>query len=317
MTSDRGAQTALHLLLVWALMTGAMPVLGFALMVTAWSDGNGALVPVLALGVPLAVVLLSVAGAPVRTVVPPCASAPRRLGWATLVFVLGTLGVLAGLAVYDDGVYLGSASTRVALTGAPYAVAAAFFVPDRWVRLGATAALAAAVAYGGFIGPEQARQRRHTAEVARYREHQELLYTIDTPPGMRVARAQAGPASFTVEYHSTRFDGYVALDVRKPLTPRPSCPTPPEKDVTCAVDRRGDMRVVQAFPGGGHHITLTRRHGAVEAEVTSKTLDEPALRHLLDTLHPLSDAELESLMEEKVIARAIGQTALTIPPSMT
>lgn len=43
---------------------------------------------------------------------------------------------------------------------------------------------------------------------------------------MRVARAQAGPASFTVEYHSTRFDGYVALGVRKPLTPRPSCPTP-------------------------------------------------------------------------------------------
>ena len=28
---------------------------------------------------------------------------------------------------------------------------------------------------------------------------------------------------------------------------------------------------------------------------------EPALRRLLDTLHPLSDAELEALMREKVI----------------
>ncbi|MFF4713246.1 hypothetical protein ACFY2V_17900 [Streptomyces eurythermus] len=317
MTSDRGTQTALHLLLVWVLMAVAMPVLGFALLASAWTSGTGALVPVLALGVPLSVVLLFAAGAPVRTVVPLCASAPKRLGWAALVFVLGTLGVLAGLAVYDDGVRLGSASTRIALTGAPYAVAAAFFVPNRWVRLGATVALAAAVAYGGFIGPGRARQHRHTAEIAGYREHRELLYAIDTPPGMRVARAQAGAASFTAEYHSIRWDGYVALSVRKPLDPRPSCPAPPEKDVACAVNRRGETRMVQAFPGGVHRITLTRRHGAVEAQVTSETLDEPALRHLLDTLHPLSDAELEGLMEEKVIVRGMGQTVLTMPPSMT
>ncbi|MFF5471442.1 hypothetical protein [Streptomyces achromogenes] len=317
MTSDRGALTALHLLLVWALMTAAMPVLGIALLATAWSAGNGALVPALALGVPSAVALLSVAGAPARTVVPLCASVPKRLGWAALVFLLGTFGVLAGLAVYDDGVRLGSASTRVALTGAPYAVAAAFFVPNRWVRLGATAALAAAVAYGGFVGPGQARQHRHTSEVARYREYQELLYTIDTPPGMSAARAQAGPAAFTVEYHSDRRDGYVALGVRKPLAPRPSCPTPPEKDVTCTVNERGEMRVVEPLPGGGHRVTLTRRHGTAEAEITSQTLDEPALRHLLDTLHPLSDAELERLMEEKVIVRGIGRSVPTVSPPMT
>ncbi|MER7223837.1 hypothetical protein [Streptomyces rubradiris] len=301
MTSDEGAQTALHLLLVWALMTVAIPVVGFALMATAWAGGYGALVPVLAVGVPLLVALLSMMGAPAKAVVPLCASAPKRLGWATLVFVLGTLGVLAGLVAYGHGVHLGSAGTRVALTGAPYAVAAAFFVPNRWVRLGATAALAAAVAYGGFIGPDQARQRRHTAEVARYREHQELLYTIDTPPGMRVVRAEAGSASFGIEYHSIRRDGYVGLSVRVPLDPRPSCPTPREKDVTCAVNKRGDMSMVRTFPGGGHHVTLTRRYGAVEAEVTSQTLDEPALRRLLDTLHPLSDAELEGLMKEKAL----------------
>ncbi|MDN3261218.1 hypothetical protein QWJ26_15635 [Streptomyces sp. CSDS2] len=61
------------------------------------------------------------------------------------------------------------------------------------------------------------------------------------------------------------------------------------------------MSMVRTFPDGGHHVTLTRRHGAVEAEVTSQTLDEPALRRLLDTLHPLSDAELEGLMKEKVL----------------
>lgn len=82
MTSGRGTLTALHLLLVWATMTAAMPVLGFELVVTAWGGGAGAAVPVLALGVPLMVGLLAIAGIPARTVVPLCGSVRRmdRLG---------------------------------------------------------------------------------------------------------------------------------------------------------------------------------------------------------------------------------------------
>lgn len=301
MTSGRGALTALHLFLVWATTAAAVPALGFGLLVTAWGGGAGAAVPIFVLSVPLTVGLLAVAGIPAKTVVPLCGSVPQRLGWATLVFVLGTLGVLAGLAVYAEDVDLGSAGTRIALTGAPYAVAAAFFIPNRWVRLGAVAVLAAGVAYGGFLGPAQSQQHRHAAEVARYREHPELLRVIDTPPGMRVARAEVGTAVFSVEYHSVQQDGYVALVVRSPLTPELRCPEPVEKGVTCTVDGHGEMRVVRDFPGGGHHVTLTRRHHDAEAEVTSRTLDEPGLRRLLNTLHPLSDAELEALMREGVI----------------
>ncbi|MGJ5748888.1 hypothetical protein [Streptomyces puniciscabiei] len=295
MTSGRRALTALHLLLVWATMAAAVPVLGAGLLVTAWGDGAGAAVPVLVLGVPLTVGLLATAGIPARTVVPLCASARRRLGWAVLVFVLGTLGVLAGLAAYGEDVVLGSASTRVALTGAPYAVAAAFFVPNRWVRFAGVAALAAGVAYGGFIGPAQAQQHQQAAEVARYREHPELLYAIATPPGMRAARAEDGPASFGIEYHSVRQDGYVGLVVRSPLTPIPRCPEPVEKDVTCSVDGHGEMVTVRPVSGGTRVVTVTRRIRDAEAEVTSQTVDESGLRRLLNTLHPLSDAELEKL----------------------
>ncbi|WP_055525169.1 hypothetical protein [Streptomyces graminilatus] len=304
MTSGRGALTALHLFLVWATMAAVVPALGFGLVLMAWGGGSGATALIFALGVPLAVVLLAMAGLPARTVVPLCGSVSQRHGWAVLVFVLGTLGVLAGLAAYSGDVDLGGDSTRIALTGVPYAVAAAFFVPDRWIRLGAVAVLAAAVVYGGFIGPTQSRQRRHAAEVARYREHQELLYVIVTPPGMRAARAEAGPASFSVEYHSVRQDAYVALIVRSPLTPKPQCPKPVEKHVTCTVDRHGETRTVRDFSAGNRVITLTRRHHNAEAEVTSKMLDEPALRHLLNTLHPLSDTELEQLMREKVIVHS-------------
>ncbi|MFC8242111.1 hypothetical protein [Streptomyces chartreusis] len=117
-------------------MTAAVPVLGFGLVVTAWGGGAEAAAPAFVLGAPLTVGLLAVAGISARTVVPLCGSVAGRLGWAVLVFFLGTIGVAAGLAAYGADVDLGSAGTRVALTGVPYAVAAAFFVPSRWVRLG-------------------------------------------------------------------------------------------------------------------------------------------------------------------------------------
>ncbi|MEU6922568.1 hypothetical protein [Streptomyces sp. NPDC046631] len=83
--------------------------------------------------------------------------------------------------------------------------------------------------------------------------------------------------------------------------PRPRCSELKEKDVTCTVDAHGEMRAVRDFPGGGRSVTLTRRHGNAEAEVTSQTLDEPGLRQLLSTLHPLTGTELERLMRDKKI----------------
>ncbi|QOV40739.1 hypothetical protein IM697_21475 [Streptomyces ferrugineus] len=304
MTSGRRALTVLHLFLVWATMTAAVPVLGFGLLVSGWGGGAGAALSAFALGVPLVVGLLAMAGIPARTVVPLCGSVSRRLGWAALVFVLGTLGVLAGLAVYGGDVDLGSGGTRIALTGAPYAVAAAFFVPSRWVRLGAGAVLAAGVVYGGFVGPAQAEQRRHAAEVARYRERSELLYLAAAPPGMRVSRAVVGPAYFSVDYGPIRAGyelGHVGLTARPPLTPALRCPEFLEDGVTCTVDVHGEMRMIRSLPGGARDVTLVRRHRDAEVAVSSQYLDEPGLRRLLNTLHPLSDTELEKLMREKAI----------------
>lgn len=301
--SGRGRLAALHLLLVWATMTAAVPVLGFGLLVTGWGGGTEAAVVAFVLGAPLTVGLLAVAGISARTVVPLCGSVAGRLGWAVLVFFLGTVGVAAGLAAYGADVELGSAGTRVALTGVPYAVAAAFFVPGRWVRLGAGAALAICVMYGGFLGPAQAREHQHAAEVGRYREHPELLYVGAAPPGMQISHVVVGPAYVGVDYRPVAQNevGYVGLTMRSQLTPTAQCPELVQKDVTCSVDARGDMRTVRELPGGTHAITLTRHLRHAEAEVNSQYLDESGLRHLLDTLHPLSDKELEKLMREKVI----------------
>ncbi|MEU7604805.1 hypothetical protein [Streptomyces sp. NPDC041003] len=304
MKHGRGALTALHLLLVWAMMAVVAPLLGVTLLFAAWDGGAGGLVPVFALGFPLAVGLLATAGIPARTVVPMCGCRRGRLGWAALVFVLGTLGVAAGLAAYNADVPLGSASTRIALTGVPYAVAAALFVPNRWVRVGALAALATAVAYGGFAGPAQAQERRHEAQVARYRERPQLLYLGDAPPGMRVSHVQIEPAAFIVDYRPVREGtefGYVGLVVRSGLTSMPRCPEPADEAVTCTVDGHGEMRAVR---DATRQITLTRRHGNEEVEVSSQTLDESGLRRILDTLHPLSDTELETLMRDKAVSYA-------------
>ncbi|MFE5829266.1 hypothetical protein ACFQ67_17960 [Streptomyces sp. NPDC056488] len=151
MTGDRGTLTALHLLLVWATTAGLMPFFGFALLASSWGGGLGATVPVFAVGVPVMLGLLAITALPVRTIVPMCGSLPQRLGWAALVFILGTIGVLAGLAVYSQGISLGSTNTRIALTGAPYTLAAAFFVPDRRVRLGALTLLASGTVCGVFV----------------------------------------------------------------------------------------------------------------------------------------------------------------------
>ncbi|MEN2424229.1 hypothetical protein AABB02_39765 [Streptomyces rimosus] len=289
-------------------MAAVVPALGLALVLSAWDGGAGATVVVLALGVPLALGLLTAASLPARTVVPLCGSAPQRLGWAALVLLLGTLGVLAGLASYGAGVGLGSAGTGIALAGVPYAVAAAFFVPSRWVRLGALAVLATAVAYGAFVGPAQAQQRHHEAEVARYREKPELLYLGAAPPGMQVSRAEVGPTSFSVEYRPVREGyevGYVGLTVRPPLTPALACPEPADSRVACTVDAHGEMRRVRDVPGGSREVILARRLGKAEAQVTSQTLDDPGLRHLSGTVHPLSNTELQMLMREKKINHRI------------
>ncbi|MEU6236696.1 hypothetical protein [Kitasatospora sp. NPDC047058] len=304
MKSGKAALTALHLFLVWALMTAVVPSLGFGLVLTAWGGGVGATVPVVGLGVPLTVGLLVAAGIPARTVVPLCGSVPQRLGWAVMVFVLGTLGVLAGLAAYSGNVDLGSAGTRIALTGLPYTVAAAFFVPSRQVRLGALAVLAAVVVYAGFVGPAQTQQHQSEREVARYRERSELLYLGAAPRGMEVSRAEVGAGSFIVEYRPVRQGeelGYVGLTVRSPVSPPPRCPEHAEEGVTCT-ETNGEMLTVREFSGGTRAVTLTRRYPTTEVEVASQTLDEVGLRHLLDTLHPLSEQELEKLMREKKIS---------------
>ncbi|MFJ7423694.1 hypothetical protein ACIQXD_34570 [Streptomyces uncialis] len=301
MTSGRGASTALHLVLVWATMTVAVPVLGLGVFAAGWGGGVGAALVFLALGAPLTVGLLALTGIPVRAVVPMCASGSQRIRWAVLVFVLGTPGVLAGLAAYSEDIGLGDAGTRAVLVGVPYAVAAAFFVPGRWVRLGATAVLVAGVAYGGFLGPARSQQREHEAETARYRGPG-LLYLGDAPPGMRVFRAEAGPAHFWVGYQSVR-DAYesVTLVTRPASTPASRCPEPAEKGATCRVDGHGEMRTVRVLPPDDRSVTLTRRYRNLEVEVQGLARHEPRLRHLLDTLRPLSDPELEELIREKKI----------------
>ncbi|WP_418961157.1 hypothetical protein [Streptomyces tritici] len=307
MTRRNGSLTALHLALVWAVATGAATLLGLALFAAAWSGGAGASLLVLALGLPLTLGLLATAALPVKASVPLCDTVPRRLGWAALVFVLGTLGVLAGVAAYGEDVDLGSAGVRIALVGLPYTVAAAFFVPNRWVRLGALAVLATGVAYGGFVGPDQAEKRRYEAELARYRAQSEMLYLASPPPGMHISRAELGPAAFTVDYRPVQDGsgmGYVGLVVRSPRMEPAQCLPPVGKGETCTRNARGELITVRTLPDGVRHITLVRRHHDTEVEVSSQSLDETGLRHLLDTLHAPSDEELDRLMrEEKIVHR--------------
>ncbi|MFI5530634.1 hypothetical protein ACIA8O_19050 [Kitasatospora sp. NPDC051853] len=302
MNGRTGALTALHLLLVWAVTALVVPLLGLVVLAAGWAGGLGGAAVVLLPGVPAVVGLLALAGGPAASVVPLCGSVRRRLVWAVSVFVLGTLGVLAGVAAYSRGVDLGSGGVRAALTGVPYAVAAAFFVPGVRVRAGAALLLAVGVLYGGFAGPAQAEQTRHEAEAARYRERADLLYLADPPPGMRVALADSEAAGFLVDYRSAAGGPErLGLTVRRPLTPELRCPEASTEGTTCRVDEGREVVEVHVFPDGTRQVTLTRRHGPSEVEVGSQSLDEAGLRRVLDSVHPLSGPELEDLMRSERI----------------
>ena len=125
---------------------------------------------------------------------------------------------------------------------------------------------------------------------------------------MRVSQAVVGHGQFSVDYRPIEPDqsGYVSLTVRSPNTPntpKATCALLVQKDVTCTVDEHGEIRVASSLPHDGHHIRLIREHRGAEVEASSQSLAEPGLRHLLNTLHPLSDEELENMMREKTITQ--------------
>ncbi|QNP71905.1 hypothetical protein IAG44_22485 [Streptomyces roseirectus] len=299
MTSGRVPQVVRHLLLVWVAMAVVGPVVGVGVFMAGWGGGGGAALVVAGVGVPVVVGLLVVL-APEGDVVPWCGSRGGRVGWAVTVFLVGTAGVAAGVGAYGGDVDLGGPAMRVALVGVPYAVVAAFFVPGRWVRAAGVGVLAAGVAYGGFVGPAQARERERAAEVAAYREHPEVLYVIDTPPGMRMVRATIG-VYVSFEYHSLdgSTPGYVGLTVRSPLSQPVNCAVFTDARDRCTREADGDVRVAR----GDGTRSLFRRHLGAEAEISSRTLDDAALNKLLGTLHPVSDGELDAMMREGVIGR--------------
>jgi hypothetical protein len=137
---------ALHLFLVGLTMTLLWWPLYVFLVLLYWDGGISGVAHGFALASPVAVALLFVAALPVRRVVPACASAGGRLVWAVVVFVLGTPGVLVfGFSYYSDQ------GLGLLGVGLLYAMIAAFFVPDRQIRVGVGAVLAGVVAFGGLI----------------------------------------------------------------------------------------------------------------------------------------------------------------------
>jgi hypothetical protein len=145
------ALVAVHLLLVWLIGATTAPALGFATLGAAWGGGTGGGLATLLVGGAVTVTVLAATGLVVRGVVPLCATTRGLIGWAVTVFVGGTLGAIAGLAAWTtDEFDMGGADMRIALTGAPYALTAAFFIPGRAVRLASAAALAGTVPFAAY-----------------------------------------------------------------------------------------------------------------------------------------------------------------------
>ncbi|MEU8998718.1 hypothetical protein AB0C95_28480 [Streptomyces caniferus] len=294
-------RTAAHLAAV-GLVGCALTAVQFQAVLTAlFVHGATALVVVLAVGPPLAVALLAGLGVSARPVVPLTRRARGLWGWATFVYALGTLGVLAATMLNRQVNSAGNVFLLYPAGGICYALAAALLVPGTRTRLTA-AALAVALAAGGSYVSWQAVQPPTLDEWIGANGVDRALLRVGEPPAgytldARGASAEGFGAGYlrpgASELHLTV--ERIGRDTRR--VDARGCPVPVGEVVHCADDGGGRQLVTYEGDYERRELRL-RRSGLVHTvTVQGRPADLSAARHILSTLRPATDTELAGLLK--------------------
>ncbi|MCX4824126.1 hypothetical protein OG883_30520 [Streptomyces sp. NBC_01142] len=297
------ALTAGHLLLVWFFGSAVAPALGFAIVGAGWGGGMPAALITLLVGGPVAVAALAALGRLARGMVPLCATTGGLIGWAVTVFAGGTLGAIAGAAAWTTEEFgRGSAEVLIPLSGIPYALTAAFFVPGRAVRLTSAAALAGTLAFAAYT-LHQARERDTLNELLAgdpLSREQRLL--ID-PPGdyeFEEDSGTLGPTDFRVHFTAGGGQG-ASPGFPYQVTERRDgdCPEDLPGRISCEDVGDGFTVVTQRHDDGDvwSYVHL-RRGGLLLAARTAPGLGVPELRAALAAARPATDDELLRVLRE-------------------
>ncbi|MEV6397064.1 hypothetical protein AB0M39_20130 [Streptomyces sp. NPDC051907] len=291
------ARTAGHLLLVWIVGAALAPALGFATVGAVWVGGPGATLAVLLVGGLLSIAALAATGLVVRDVVPLCATARGLMGWAATVLVGGTLGALGGFAAWTtDEFDLGGADMRIALSGLPYAVVAAFFVPSRSVRLTSAVALAGTLAFTTYTLQEAGERDRLDSLLNRSGLAREERLLIEPPGGLEAEEGSGtlGPNEFRMHFTQGGEPGASpGFDYRVSRRADGDCPKDLPGRIGCR-DAGGGVTVVTQRHDDGEvwEYVHLRRDGLLLTARTTEGMGVPQLRQALEKARPATDEEL-------------------------
>ncbi|MCZ2528184.1 hypothetical protein [Streptomyces sp. HB2AG] len=302
MTQRKEAGRAIaHLAAVWLVGCTLTGVQLPTVLVALFTDGAAPFTAALAGVVLLAVAALAGLGTAVRTIVPLMRRAHGLWTWAASVYALGTVGAFGAAVVNFKINHLENGLLLYLTGGTCYALAAALFLPDTRVRLGALGA-ATALAAGGSYATWAAKQPPTLSEwITANGVDRTLLRVGDPPPDYALHILSASKDGFGADYerpHSARLH----LDVKRVGDdPRRvdtrGCPVPTGEPIHCTDD--GGGRQLLTYEGGYEHQELRLHHDGLVYTVTveGSHTDLPAARHILSTLRPATDAELTGLLE--------------------
>lgn len=249
------------------------------------------------------VTVLAATGLVVRTVVPLCGTTRGLIGWAVAVFAGGTLGSIAGLTAWTtDEFDLGSADVRIALTGIPYALTAAFFIPGRAIRLASAAALAGTVAFAAYTLQQAGERDTLNALLAGDPLPHEERLLIDPPADYAIEpdSGTLGPAEFRLHFTAGGRQGASpGFDYRVARRPDGDCPEDLPGRISCEDAGDGFTVVTQRHDDGEvwTYVHL-RRDGLLLTARTAPGMDVPKLRAALAAARPATNEELLKILRE-------------------
>ncbi|GEC05909.1 hypothetical protein SSP24_35640 [Streptomyces spinoverrucosus] len=303
MTQTKKAGPAIaHLAAVWLFGCVLTGVQFQAVLIALFAGGTAPLAVVVGGGVAaLAVPALAGLGTAARTIVPLTRRRRGLWAWAVCVHALGTIGAFGVVVVNFQVNRLENGLLLYPAGGICYALAAALLLPDTRVKLGALGAAAALAVGGSYAAWDATRPPTLDEWLTANDVDRALLRIGDPPPGYTLRVLGASEDGFGADYKRPHSDGLHLAVARTGYDTRRAdargCPVPFGEPIHCTDD--GGGRQLVTYEGGYEHQELRLRRDGLTYTVTLQGTDNDltAARHILSTLRPATDGELDRLRE--------------------
>ncbi|MFJ9853613.1 hypothetical protein [Streptomyces sp. NPDC101150] len=290
---------SVHLAATWTVGSAIVFGLGPLLLATLWAGRNAILLGATALAILLSALLMAALGHAARTVQPLTSTRRGLLGWTASVYTFGTAGaatLIFVMALSWEGPFGAHITAALCLLlGFPYAVTAAFLLPNKALRWTTLAVAAVTLASAWYTARQANRPLTDQEWLAEARTPAALLRVGDAP-GYALRSSAATDTSYAALY--TR-PGHQPLTLRISRTDSegnsattPNCYGTIAQTMHCTDDGAGRTLVTYLAPTTHKPEALRelrlRRDGLVLTVQFRTPEDLTTARHILTTLHRIT-----------------------------